>query len=103
MYLVSINAPRQPHTGVGLPLATLRVHWSRIVHLADNLIASEIFGWPRMIPVLNNILDLRKVYGSSAQGFYFGCFAGISLETHPQLGGDVLINQQQVTSMMQNY
>src|SRR6185312_9728448 len=31
MYLVTLNDPSQPHTGIGLPLATVRVHWSRVI------------------------------------------------------------------------
>ena len=67
MYWVTLNDPRQPHTGVGLPLATVRVHWDRVVHVADNLQSSEIFGTPRDQPVLNNLLSLEKLYYGSAQ------------------------------------
>lgn len=103
MYRVTLNDPRTPHTGVGLPLATIRVHWSRIVHLADNLYSSEIFGKPRMRPVLNNILDLRKLYGGSAEMYWRGAFPGLSIESHPQLGGDVDVNWDQVRQMMGDY
>jgi hypothetical protein len=103
MYRITLNDPRTPHTGVGLPLATVRVHWSRVIHIADNLTNSEIFGVPRMRPVLNNILDLKKLYGGSAEGYWRSNFTGLSLETHPQLGGDVIVNQAQLSNMMRNY
>src|SRR5574337_154677 len=89
MYLVTLNDPRYPHTGIGLPLATLRVHWSRVIHLADSIRSSEIFGMPRMQPVFNNLLDLRKLYGGSAEMYWQGALPGISFETNPNLGGDV--------------
>src|SRR6185312_3650467 len=91
------------HTGIGLPLATVRVHWSRVIHIADNLRNSEIFGVPRMQPVYNRLLDLRKLYGGSAEMYWAGAFPGLSLETNPQLGGDVLIDQSAVRSMMGQY
>jgi hypothetical protein len=103
MYRITLNDPRQPHTGVGLPLATLMVHWSRVIHLADNLMSSEIFGVPRMRPVLNNILDLRKLYGGSAEMYWRGAFPGMSLETHPQLGGDVDVDYKRTREMMERY
>jgi hypothetical protein len=103
MYRITLNDPRVPHTGVGLPLATVRVHWSRVIHIADNLTNSEIFGVPRMRPVLNNILDLQKLYGGSAEGYWRSAFTSLSLETHPQLGGDVIIDKAMTTRMMQNY
>jgi hypothetical protein len=100
MYRITLNDPRQPHSGVGLPLATVYVHWSRVVHLADNLHSSEIFGVPRMQPVLNNILNLRKILSADGEGYWKSCINLISLETNPQLGGDVLIDKPGVRQMM---
>lgn len=103
MYLIMLNDPRQPHTGVGLPMVQVRVHWSRVVHVADNLQSSEIFGTPRMQPVLNNLLALEKLYGGSAQMYWQGAFPGLSIETIPQLGGDVAVNPAEVSNVMTEY
>lgn len=103
MYLITLNDPRTPHSGIGLPMATLRVHWSRIIHIADNLRSSEIFGVPRMLPVWNRLLDLRKLYAGSAEMYWQGALPGLSFETHPQLGGDVNINIAGMQDMVQKY
>lgn len=103
MYRITLNDPREQHSGVGLPVATVRVHWTRVIHIADNLNSSEIFGVPRMRPVFNNILDLIKLYGGSAEMYWRGAFFGISLETHPQLGGNVQIQQGQMQDMMEQW
>lgn len=106
MYLVTLNDPRYPHTGIGLPLATLRVHWSRVIHLADVFSirsTSEIFSMPRMQPVFNNLLDLRKLYAGSAEMYWQGALPGLAFETHPQLGGDVRINAEDMKVQIQNY
>lgn len=103
MYMITLNDPREQHTGVGLPLATVRVHWSRVIHLADNLGSSEIFGVPRMRPVFNRLLDLMKLYGGSAEMYWRGAFPGLSIETHPQLGGDVVIDAEKTRSMLERY
>lgn len=63
-----------------------RVHWSRVIHLADNRIESEIFGAPRMEAVYNRLLDLRKVTGGSAEMFWKGGFPGLSFEVDPKHG-----------------
>lgn len=76
MYRITLNDPREVHSGVGLPLATIFVHWTRVIHVADNLRSSEIFGVPRMRPVLNPILDLQKIRGASAEGYWQSCFDG---------------------------
>ncbi len=104
VYSITFNDPRESNrTGMGLTTATQDVHWSRIIHIADNRGSSEVFGVPRMQPVLNRLLDLRKLYGGSAEMYWRGAFPGISLETHPALGGDVEIDRQATKDMMENY
>lgn len=82
---------------------TRYVHWSRVIHIADNLGSSEVFGVPRMQPVYNRLLDLRKIYGGSAEMYWRGGFPGLSIETHPQLGGDVKIDIDATRRQMENY
>lgn len=103
MYLITLNDPQTQHGGIGLPLATMRVHWSRVIHIADNLCNSEIFGLPRMRPVFERILDLRKLYGGSAEMYWRGAFPGYVLSTHPQLGGDVEVDTASVQDQMEAY
>jgi len=85
-YTVTLNDPNDQlsGSGTGLQLATIDVHWSRIIHVADNLGSSEIFGVPRIRPVYNRCSDLRKLYGGSAEMFWQGAFPGISFEQMPQ-------------------
>lgn len=103
MYLITLNDPNENHSGVGLSLATVNVHWTRVIHLADNLASSEIFGVPRCRPVYNPLVDIIKVRGGSAEMYWRGAFPGISLETHPQLGGDVAIDKEALQDDMENY
>lgn len=63
-----------------------RVHWSRCIHIADDRIESEIFGAPRMEPIFNRLLDLRKVVGGSGEMFWKGAFPGLSFEVDPKYG-----------------
>lgn len=102
MYRITLNDPRDQHSGVGLPIATVRVHWSRLIHLADNRNSSEIFGVPRMRPVLHPILDDMKIRGAGAEGYWQSCFTRYSWETHPQLGGDVIIDEQKLQATFYN-
>jgi hypothetical protein len=68
---------------------TKTVHWTRVVHVADNLGTSDLFGVPRLQPVFNRVQDLRKLYGGSAEMYWKGAFPGMGLVTNPQLGSDV--------------
>lgn len=61
------------------------VHWTRIIHLADNREESEIFGTPRMKPVYNRILDVRKILSGSGEMFWKGAFPGYGLEINNEI------------------
>lgn len=61
------------------------VHWSRVVHVADNRETSEVFGVPRQQPVFNRLCDVRKILGGNGEMFWKGGFPGYSFELNPNL------------------
>ena len=67
---------------------TLPVHWSRVIHVADNRVSSEIYGLPRLEPVVNRLLDLKKISGGSGEMFWKGGFPGLSIEVMPEVAKD---------------
>lgn len=88
VYSVDFTNPHGDDTN-GPADATTRteVHWTRMIHLADNRDGSEIYGAPACRPVLNNIHDIRKVSGGSSEMFWKGGFPGLSFETWPDVTG----------------
>lgn len=106
-YNLTFNDPTNVATGIGLGTNTVQVHWTRVIHIADishQAQSSDIFATPRMEPVLNHILSLQKPYGASAEGYWKSCFTGLSIETHPSLGGDVTLpNKAKFTNMMEDF
>ena len=60
------------------------VHHSRIVHIADNRMTSDVYGMPRAQNVYNYLLDLKKLLGGSAEMFWKGAFPGIAFEANPE-------------------
>jgi len=46
------------------------VHWSRIVHLAEGALDSDVEGASALMPVFNALLDKDKVRGASSESFY---------------------------------
>jgi len=80
------------------------VHWSRVIHLADNRTESNVFGTPRLQNVYNDCLNIKKVLGSAGQGFWSGGFPGLSIETHPNMESvelDKKTTKQQVFKYIQ--
>ena len=44
-----------------------RVHWSRCIHVAEDLLEDEVFGRPRLERILNRLDDIMKIVGGSAE------------------------------------
>lgn len=49
---------------------TVRVHWSRVVHVAENPLNNTALGTPRLERVWNRLTDLNKLLGSSAEIYW---------------------------------
>lgn len=78
------------------------VHWSRIIHVADNRCMSEVLGTPRLQPVYNRMYDMRKLLGGSAEMFWKGAFPGYALEINPNVP-DATIDADSVRETMEDY
>lgn len=50
--------------------AQLDVHWSRIIHVAEDLLADEVFGRPALKRVMNLLMDLEKITASTAEAYW---------------------------------
>jgi len=85
----NLGGPNSGATALGLSVSTRVVHWTRVLHTSSFLESSESVGVPEQRPVLRRLLDIAKLYGGSAEMYWKGAFFGLSLETHPNLGGDV--------------
>lgn len=85
------------------PRGTQKIHWTRIIHVADNCMASEIFGVPRQRPVADYLHDIRKVAGSSAEMFFKGGFPGYAFEAYPDQAGDPSTSDEEIAEQMLKY
>jgi hypothetical protein len=105
-YSLTLYDPQRQQQSFGTSQGTSgsdAVHWSRVIHVADNADSSEVFGKPRLEGVYNRILDLKKLYGASAEMFWMGAFMGIFFGTDPSLGGDVVIDQEEAKDSVENF
>ncbi len=99
-YMLTLNEMKDRPDGWGPPYRTLRVHWTRVLHVADG----DTYHMPRMQQVWNNLLDLKKLYGGSAEMYWQGAFPGIAFETNPNLTKDELgITTAQIRDIVENY
>lgn len=80
----------------------LRVHWSRVIHVAEKKEQSETYGTPRQKVVWNRLLDGQKVMGGAGEMFWKGAFPGYSIETNPNIP-DVDLDTTTIRTQLSNY
>lgn len=59
---------------------TFTVHYTRVIHVADNCLENAVFGIPRLQNVYNRLMDIMKLVAGSAEMFWRGGFPGYSFE-----------------------
>jgi len=78
------------------------VHWSRILHVVvSGGRGNEIYGRSRLLPILNRLIDIRRIYASSAVMYWAGAFMGLVFEAVP--GEEVEIDRTALETEVHNY
>ncbi len=67
---------RPLYYGVTVDSKEIKVHYSRVIHIAGGLLEDEVLGTPALKPVFNRLKDLEKLVGGSAEMFWKGAFPG---------------------------
>lgn len=62
-----------------------RVHFSRVIHVADGLLDDHVYGQPRLEKVWNLLDDLEKVTGGGAEAFWRRADQGLMFTLDPML------------------
>lgn len=109
IYNVKMVDPRtsaMSPTGMQVQTTDAKVHWTRLIHIADNRTSSEVLGVPRMQIVYNRLYDIRKILGADGEGFWKGGFPGLSIESQPLTDGvtpdfDLDATKEQVNEYME--
>lgn len=68
-----------------IPPLAFGVHWSRILHVAENILSDEIFGNPRMERVWNLLDDLLKVTGGTAETYWITANKGMQVDVDKEM------------------
>ena len=84
LYRINFNIG-QTGTAGGTIGTTQLVNWTRIIHVAENLVDDETYGTPRLRRVVNKLDDLNKLVGSAAEIFWLSV-AGV---LHANLSDEV--------------
>jgi hypothetical protein len=61
------------------------VHWTRVLHVAQNLLDDDVTGRPLLGRVWNRLDDLDKVVGSGSEAFWMRVHPGTVFSINPEL------------------
>lgn len=67
---------------------TFRVHWTRIIHIADGLLDDRTYGTARLERVWNRLDDLDKVIGGGSEAFWLRVNQGTQFDVGPDVKMD---------------
>ena len=82
-------------TGTKTGSTSKRVHYSRVIHVAEDLLEDNVEGLPKLQGILNRLYDLEKVAGGSAEMFWRGAYQGLAFIKQP----DATIGTQDVDDL----
>ncbi len=79
-YKITLN-DEQLDTAVNTTPTDILVHYTRVLHIVDELLESEVEGLPRLEVVFNRLFDIEKLAGGDAEMFWKGARPGYSGKT----------------------
>lgn len=71
LYNISIGSP-----GIEGGRQSIVVHHSRVVHFCHSPLGNDVFGMPRLKPIVNRLVDIEKILGGDAEMFWRGARPG---------------------------
>ena len=79
------------------------VHASRVLHIAENLVESDVYGAPRLKRVYNRLQDLEKVLGGSAEAVWLMVYKGIIFSLDPEATFGEKFTPEQMTDEIEKF
>lgn len=68
---------------------SINVHWTRIVHMNEEALDSDVEGMGQLEPIFNRILDLDKATGGSAEAYFRNAKGKIAYEIDPKFAASL--------------
>lgn len=83
--LYRIKPENLSSTSMMQSITSFDVHYSRVIHFAENTLVNEIFGIPRLLKVWNDLEDLSKVSGGSSECFWLAGNRGLQIDVDKEM------------------
>lgn len=76
------------------------VHWSRVIHFADDVLDDEVYHVPALMPVFNLLIGLQHVVGGSQEAFWRMAERGLIFNLDPEATD---IDTESMDTEIENY
>jgi hypothetical protein len=81
----------------------VKVHYSRVIHVAEDALEDDTFGEPRLKILANRLKDLEKVVGGAAEMFFLNARGGLHMNQLPDTRlDDVTILKENMSDFTNN-
>lgn len=85
-YAIRRLSPSGPSSWTNTPETVgRRVHYTRVIHVADGLLDDHVYGLPRLERVWNDLDNLEKITGGGAEAFWKRADQGLVLNLDPTI------------------
>ena len=71
-----INVEQTNRTNTTKVFTPVNVHYTRVIHVIDDVLEDDSIGFPRLEVVYNRLMDLEKIIGGDAEMFWKGARPG---------------------------
>lgn len=93
-YEITIDDDNRTHIkNSTLGISRKKVHHSRVIHFAHELLDSKVYGKPTLRPIWNNLDNLYKLTGSGAEASWIRANPGLHIKQKLDLPDDVEIEE----------
>jgi hypothetical protein len=106
-YSLGVTQPRPGGTtdSVAPSVSPVQVHHSRVIHIAEDTVSNDVYGTPRLMPVLNRLLSLELLAGGSAEMYWRGALPGYKVKIDPDVQmdeSDLDVARDQISKFVHN-
>lgn len=85
LFYTCSNVVPETSSGQRIVGGDVKVHFSRVVHIADGLLDDDVYGQPRLRRVWNRLDDLVKVVGGGSEAFWQRSQQGLQLDLDKEI------------------
>ena len=86
--LYSVQKQSRGDTNKDINVSSMVVHWTRIIHMSEGALDSDVEGIGYLEPIYNRLLDINKTTGGASEAYFRNAKGKIAYEVSPEYAGN---------------